>query len=381
MRVRHVSVAGLFGVFNHEIPLQDEGRITILHGKNGTGKTITLRMIAETLGNKDYDVLVNVPYECFTLKFDDGAALATTSLKAPVAANKNVARFTWTLDGVEGKHSQASGPIYYGEQPWLRDLRSSIHIRLLQTTRLLSPPYEDASALTPTVPRYSEHLVELIEKQRSNYVELSQELDQSFPKRILAPNGAPSLSPDTIKARLEELRLRHDELHALGILSPSTEMIRDVPQETDSSTLRALSVYVHDTERKLTVFDDLASRIRVLTDIVNSRFSFKHFAVQRHKGFVLTTPRGDLLPLKGLSSGEQHELTMIYDLLFMTAPDTLILIDEPEISLHLEWQQRFLHDLERIVELAKVDVIVATHSADIIDEYWPWVVSLEGPKP
>ncbi len=373
MRVRHVSVAGLFGVFNHEIPLQDEGRITILHGRNGTGKTITLRMIAGALGNDDYEVLANIPYERFTVSFDDGAKLDVSTSKSDTALP------SFELTSATGETERYDSSPRGEEPPWLRKLRGSLGVRLLRTTRLTS--WDNTSGEIPTVVRYSELLTLRIEQQRSSYVELSQELDQSFPKRILAPNGAPSLSPDVIKERLEDLRARHEELYGLGILSPSTEMIQDVPQETDSSTLRALSVYVHDTERKLAIFDDLAARIRVLTDMVNSRFSFKRFAVRRREGFVFTTPHGDLLPISGLSSGEQHELTMIYHLLFMTAPDTLILIDEPEISLHLEWQQRFLHDLERIVELAKVDVIVATHSADIIDEYWPWVVSFEGPKP
>ena len=47
-----------------------------------------------------------------------------------------------------------------------------------------------------------------------------------------------------------------------------------------------------------------------------------------------------------LSSGEQHELVIIYELLFRTDNNAIILIDEPELSLHVDWQAKFLSDLQ-----------------------------------
>ena len=40
MRITKISVKGLFGMFDHEIPLNQESRITIVHGPNGVGKTV-----------------------------------------------------------------------------------------------------------------------------------------------------------------------------------------------------------------------------------------------------------------------------------------------------------------------------------------------------
>ena len=45
MRIKQVSVTNLFGVFNHEIPLNLDDKITIIHGPNGSGKTVLLKMI------------------------------------------------------------------------------------------------------------------------------------------------------------------------------------------------------------------------------------------------------------------------------------------------------------------------------------------------
>lgn len=73
------------------------------------------------------------------------------------------------------------------------------------------------------------------------------------------------------------------------------------------------------------------------------------------------------MPLKKLSSGEQHELILFYGLLFKTSPGSLIMIDEPEISLQVVWQEQFLQDVQDITRLANIDVLRANHSPDNID--------------
>ena len=78
--------------------------------------------------------------------------------------------------------------------------------------------------------------------------------------------------------------------------------------------------------------------------------------------------RGNRLPLDSLSSGEQHELVLHYDLLFRVQANTIVLIDEPELSLHVSWQKRFLPDLLEVAKLSTFDAIVATHSPYIIGE-------------
>ncbi|MCK6593193.1 MAG: ATP-binding protein [Polyangiaceae bacterium] len=132
-------------------------------------------------------------------------------------------------------------------------------------------------------------------------------------------------------------------------------------------------------EEKLRGFDDLAARIELFATILNDRFSYKRVSIHRDKGFVFAGPNGALVPLAALSSGEQHEIVLLYDLLFRVPPDSLILIDEPEISLHVTWQQEFVNDLEKVVKLSGIDVLLATHSPEIIGEHWDWTVALKGP--
>jgi predicted ATP-binding protein involved in virulence len=142
-----------------------------------------------------------------------------------------------------------------------------------------------------------------------------------------------------------------------------------------------LALYIEDTEKKLHTFDELQSKLAAFSDIINSKMSStKSIVTDRRKGFLFKTVEGsgqDLSP-KQLSSGEQHQVVLFYDLIFRARPDSLILIDEPEISLHVDWQRQFLKDLVRVNTLNKQEFLIATHSPQIIHDRWDLAVPLSG---
>jgi len=109
------------------------------------------------------------------------------------------------------------------------------------------------------------------------------------------------------------------------------------------------------------------ARAELLREIINSRFSYKKFELDAEDGFVFKSDYdASRVPLRALSSGEQHELVLAYDLLFKTQKKALVLIDEPELSLHVTWQRKFLEDIGKIAKLADLDFLIATHSPSII---------------
>jgi predicted ATP-binding protein involved in virulence len=137
-------------------------------------------------------------------------------------------------------------------------------------------------------------------------------------------------------------------------------------------------VYLSDTEKKLNVFTPLLARLEIFTHILNKQmFTFKSIKIDKDKGFIFLTHTGKDLNLNDLSSGEQHEIVLLYELLFKTEKNTLVLIDEPEISLHITWQKEFINDLLRIIKLQQIQVIMATHSPQIIHDRWDLAYNLE----
>ena len=70
-----------------------------------------------------------------------------------------------------------------------------------------------------------------------------------------------------------------------------------------------------------------------------------------------------VIDLEQLSTGEFNVFAVLYELIMFTDKDAIILIDEPEISLHIAWQQYLGEIIQKIIkEKQGVQVIMATHS-------------------
>lgn len=235
---------------------------------------------------------------------------------------------------------------------------------------------------TSTVNVYSSEIKQLISKKLNEFASVSQELDRTFPSRVVnkikRSTVAKIVYSDNIIENLNELSEHRRQLSKIGLLDNQNETFEDLPENIDHYTASVLELYIEDTKKKLAVFDDLEKRISLFLDIINSRFGDKDLIIDKDEGFVIRLHSGrDLKNVKQLSSGEQHALVMYYDLLFHSTPNTLVLVDEPEISLHIEWQQNYLTDLKRITELTKVDFIIATHSPDIMNGNWDLSIPLQ----
>ncbi len=274
------------------------------------------------------------------------------------------------------------------EPEWLREIRGSVPIRFIETQRLLNPrriggksEYERFSSMASTVTMYSEELAEIIKTKLAESTALSQSLDRTFPRRLVSSTTKQSNITETeLRNKLAELETKRANLMAAGLVDRDDSDAVQVTDRIDSNTKAVLSVYIEDVEKKLGIFDEVANKIDLLKRIINKRFLYKKMAISRRDGFVFTSSNGARLSLESLSSGEQHELVLFYELLFKASPNSLILIDEPEISLHVVWQEQFLKDVQEITQLANVDALIATHSPDIINGRRDLVVQLEGPN-
>ncbi len=75
--------------------------------------------------------------------------------------------------------------------------------------------------------------------------------------------------------------------------------------------------------------------------------------------------------LQESSSGEYHFFSTMVGLMATIVPNSLIFIDEPEISLHPRWQMRYLSFLQELFsgeEYATCHLIIASHSHFIISD-------------
>lgn len=88
--------------------------------------------------------------------------------------------------------------------------------------------------------------------------------------------------------------------------------------------------------------------------------------INENKQLVFTNLNGEEFGIDGLSSGEQQILSKIFPLFTDDMKGHVVLIDEPEDSLHPSWQTRLIPVLRRCAESNDCQFILATHSPQII---------------
>lgn len=72
-RIQQVSVTNLFGIFNHTLPLKMHDHITIIHGSNGFGKTMMLKLL-HALFSQSNHLFRNIPFDEFRVEFEDNTS-------------------------------------------------------------------------------------------------------------------------------------------------------------------------------------------------------------------------------------------------------------------------------------------------------------------
>ena len=85
--------------------------------------------------------------------------------------------------------------------------------------------------------------------------------------------------------------------------------------------------------------------------------------------------KGKELQISDLSSGEKQLLIFLTETLLEEGKPFIFIADEPELSLHIEWQSMLLPSIKKINENAQV--IVATHAPEIAGRYGKSIINME----
>lgn len=272
-------------------------------------------------------------------------------------------------------------------------LVSSIDCHLIETQRLLvmstkNITYDDDDYKIYIGPRRrtkesqlailqkAKKLQEIVRDTVTRYANRAQELDQSFPLRVFDAQYSGKLSEEQLRQELKQLDTRREALRNAGIFEPESKPVTLRSGNIERGVAMALEIYVKDAKEKLDVFDNLRERVDLFKDLIEKRFIDKTLQIDRESGFKIFSKNNSEVPLDKLSSGEQHQLILVFDLLFQVNENSLILIDEPELSLHITWQKTFIDSLKRIIALNAFDVLLATHSPAVLAKHFDLAVEL-----
>jgi ATPase len=427
-----IKIKKLFGLFDYHITLDTSENITILTGPNGYGKTTILNIIYHFF-NQQFSYFQKLNFESISFEFSENKRMELTKKEKKAILTNNTAIFPRVYTDIHINFFDSEkkiGTFIYdselrelianelknffslrqiGEDLWINRRTNekislnnflnlykeqlpehfislikkkqseeknnpiiifliSLNIYLIKEQRLLHKIFgrdKEEDTFLNTIELYAEELKKLIEEKQLEAYQITQKLDSSFPKRLIETKTV--IDEATFKKRFAKLKNKQSKLQQFGI----TTVEQEIP-DYNTESAKVLSVYLNDSEEKLSVYDDLLTKIDLFVSIISQKdFAFKTLQISSGKGFSFYQNKTlQPLSLTDLSSGEQHEVVLLYELLFKTAPNTLILIDEPEISLHVIWQKAFIDDLKKISKLKKISFLVSTHSPQIINNYW-----------
>jgi ABC-type glutathione transport system ATPase component len=103
-------------------------------------------------------------------------------------------------------------------------------------------------------------------------------------------------------------------------------------------------------------------------DIIDELFSSTGKKIVRSENEIRFSQIGETLVPYQLSSGEKQMLAILLTVLVEDNKPYVLFMDEPEVSLHIEWQKQLI---DLILELnPNVQIILTTHSPAVIMNGW-----------
>ncbi|MDE2637144.1 MAG: AAA family ATPase [Chloroflexota bacterium] len=435
MRITNIAVKGLFGMFDHEIPLNQESRITIVNGPNGVGKTVLMRMV-HGLFHYEYDYVDSITFEQLRIEDSNGGVLSVERALEEYkrASSKLLFRYQnedqqlydhYTLSipnpldlvkRVSELHPEYIAVYYGGSFYWVSGVDKRIegndqNPRDGDTLKRPSNVYSRTDMLAEFPDIYAEFFGEMPSwfkryfydenlfgwLLQGGYAKLisTERLKMDFTKKEIIDAAklyyrasrddlpfiffpSTSLAVDNVEGFFDELsRLEYEALE----LESEIEKLEDI---LDDDTVKSSDIATELLESKLSELSfeyDMAftydqKKGELFSQLLNERLLFKSVQRGDENRYWIIAHDGSGLPLSLLSSGEQQLFVLYYHLLEKVETNTLVMIDEPELSMNVVWQRNFLKDLQRIIELCNFDVLIATHSPEVIYDKWDWTVAL-----
>lgn len=142
----------------------------------------------------------------------------------------------------------------------------------------------------------------------------------------------------------------------------NSDVIRDIP-----SYIATRRNYLATVEENLTmkeVTNKVVNEINDIFNILELDVKLKGFSKDEKTLPIFENSAGEEFDINDLSSGEKQLFLRTLSIKMLEPKNSIILIDEPELSLHPKWQQRIVEVYKNIGE--NNQIILATHSPHIL---------------
>jgi len=347
MKIKKLSVKKLWDKYNFDIEFNEQ--VTILIGKNGSGKTTILNLLDELLSNGEKNN--NYKFDKIKLQFNNDNLISAEQKEFNIIdemkKNNNISK-----DKIKLLFKELEKDILKK----IDNDKNSKYIPISLAKKIDSKSKIDYLFLSTFDMEIKNE--ELVHKHYDNS-DIKTELDVLLNDLIT-------------KFKLYQLKLK--------------EKVEKINQEFDTKLVE----YARDENLNL-LKDKLLEKNKNINIIYNNRDIFKNkineffkntgksIKLDENNSIIFKLDDKNSLTPYQLSSGEKQILIIMLSIMLLDNKPTIILMDEPEISLHVEWQMIFIKTL---LELnSNLQIIIATHSPDIILKgYRKNVISLDNFK-
>jgi len=212
-------------------------------------------------------------------------------------------------------------------------------------------------------------LKSIVRRATGAYKKNIQAAHQKLLKSYIGKDEKSVLTLEEFKQRWTNYCTQLRQLIDIGFLN-ETDIAPDIGDLDTAYAQKGefLTVYLETFERTLEPLLEEYKCWKKLAEIIDKRNEATGKRLQFTPDGVKMLTNGRLIEVDRLSSGEQNDLVMFYTLL--ATPNSLIIIDEPEISWHIVWQEDFLDQLLDICRMRNLQAIVTTHSPNIINGHF-----------
>ena len=131
---------------------------------------------------------------------------------------------------------------------------------------------------------------------------------------------------------------------------------------------RIISLLTSGTPDDQRLATELTKPKKQFQDLIDELFAPTAKTIARDSNEIYFNQYGEKITPYVLSSGEKQILVILLTALVQENRPGVILMDEPEISLHIEWQQRLI-TLVRTLN-PNMQIILCTHSPAIVMDGW-----------
>lgn len=424
--LREIAIEGLFGLYDHTLDLRDDPPLTIVAGPNGIGKTTLLRLCTALLKGS-YRELTRHEFTRLSVRSADGVRIEAEPLgsakgeaddlqlllrqtKQGARSQETIIRMPSlfpddlrlphfiepygpdlfidtrdgeliTLDELHMRYGRRRDRVHIVDSPdwfdvkhWRVDFIETKRLDTLITSARM-PRRQSGQSVTAPINRYLEVVANILDGARRESARIHQSRTSTVARRLLGEYSRKNVNAGRLRGRYAQVERHAAVLTANGLLSDSLDVL---PEENLNPTQkRFFEMFLDDFEAKLAPLDPVSAKIDQLHAIIEHKFLNKRLAIDPDRGVIfVVAPNETQITAESLSSGEQHELALISRLLFDEMPGTTVLIDEPELSLHVSWQHEMIEDLLEIAEVADISFVLATHSTAIINGRWDIVEEL-----